>query len=502
MRVRYAEIGTERAKLTKFRKALENVRTTIEEGNYTPDDYPMVQLNEREFTLERAIDGCVSRIEVLTQIYDAKRKTRAVLIGKAVSESVSESPPRPDPVLTNLANTMSAHMPSAVSSSRIIHESANTPQIAVGPPTALPVIQEEVGYGNEYSVYARSDRNEHSVHGRLDPVAEPFVTNSRISASQLSRIVLPKYVCEGEHELQSHLSLCESIFIDVGAGHHIDSPQGSKELFIHPGLGHIACQALLRSFDDHKGIGSAARRIARVHQYKWASVVNELTTRFCHPEALIQSFDRLKAKLRLVSASDLDDYIINAQILFTSFEAAWGGDKSELRSLIRNLVDALPEQIRRGVVEKLVADGQRLGLKIWFDCCFTSFLNGLKITCNTEKALGFDKTTDKVRYSGKAKSPQVEKPQGESLNQWVEGHLGKGYTVKVLDTQSKDTLDKILKSEGFVGHRQWITKVSRRRLLVVVFKTSDQATSSLTSLNSRDWVVHQPGQGKGQGRKN
>ncbi len=115
-------------RITKFRKSLEATRREIEDC--TEEDGPTInKLLNKEHTLEEQIVYLTSIVEAITVVYDAKRKTRALLTGKAISESaVSEAQAQIDPKLSSLKKPIGGTLP-IVQESEILTAVPVVPQI-------------------------------------------------------------------------------------------------------------------------------------------------------------------------------------------------------------------------------------------------------------------------------------------------------------------------------------------------------------------------------------
>jgi hypothetical protein len=490
--------ATERMRVTKFKKKLEETRKQIEDCAEA-EGPTLSKLLNKEHTLEEQIDYCTALIEAMTVVYDSKRRTRALLTGKAMSESALSESPQP------------------VSSSTEKDLSSLRKQVDVGTP--LPPVPEEAEVQPPCPKVAAQTEAENFIDHLSDvddaafrsvvsealrftpqpprlgelPASTPVVDSvnrvSLLSPQEFGKFGTISTLCEGDFDLPFHIEMFESWLVNIRAasceGGVVKVPDSIKTMVV---------DSFIKSLGTNTKLVSSTRELAKCNKFDWYGVAKGLKQRFCDTSTLVQSYETARSKLKLKDAESCEDYVSKARLLFTSFSSVWGDDGAERRNLIKILVQQLDPRIRAGVCEKLVEQSTSLDSRtMWYDCSFDNYLLAVKRTCLT---LGATKEMDRVNSIG-------EKKRGgwtgttPSLTEWVNDHLSKGRAVKVLLRCSEADMKTIKDSSGFVGMKEGKSRASGKVYYTVAFASSATAERALESakIEGRNWSPQTKGVG-------
>ncbi len=471
--------GTQRMRLTKFRKSL----TTIREQLRVQDDDDTEELHKSEETFEELVAEAQEKIEFATNLIDELRQRHAVARARERSSSSASKC-----TLKTQQQTRSVIQPTRIPVvlPGITPVQSSAPVIAAPiPPTIDEEIDEDDFCHLEGSVLRQAPQ--------LDPrVAEQvsMIEQACLTPQEFSKYGNLSSLCDTDFDLSFHIENFEEWLVNIKAAYRSDNV-----VIVPESIKFMVVDSFIRSLGTNSKIVSSTRDLAKIHKFSWRSVAQGLKQRFCDSQTLVQSYEALRSKLTLKDVSGCEEYISKARLVFAAFNSVWKEDGAERRSLIKTLVQQLSPTIKSGVCQRLVelcTDLSSNGL--WYDCSFENYLLSVRRTCLTMQASG---EIDKVH---KITPNPGQKGTTFSMAKWVDERLSKGQCVKVVTTKFTDAhLQKIKESSGFVDYKEGRGKVSKSPYLVVVFADAQAADMALekAQIEGRSWS-----QGKGLGRRN
>lgn len=234
-----------------------------------------------------------------------------------------------------------------------------------------------------------------------------------------------------------------------------------------------------------------AEEIVRLHGEDWTRLHTALRRRFCRRDILKNSLYRRLRNLELTDIKDYEQFINSSSSILNLGNHIYGPNEAETRTLMREIISKLPDEIKREIIFKLhnIAKGMDWETAIPFDefsmnseqTCVADIIREICSADLEAKSLSRKKYLPNKPQENKFPQNRAPPPEDrKDIFKWAESKK----TVLIIRgaaVSDQHRVDELLEKLNKPDHRKIIGRTGKPYFLVG-FETDEDQTNRVQSL--------------------